>query len=174
MPEMEWTMSKEVVKGICLFGCGKLGRDMLRVWSYLEKQPEYMCDNNPELWGTTLDGVQVVSPSELTSSKPERIIITSSANKEIKEQLLSAGISNDRIFAPEYLYDANALSVLSDCLYVPRPMWSGEDRDKQTCLIDLNNGMVLGGVERWSYQFAKMARELGYDGQYLILPTGSR
>lgn len=161
-------MHKEVVKGICIFGCGKLGRDMLKLWHCFGKQPEFMCDNNSELWGTTLDGVQVISPSELRSWKYEKIIITSSANEEIEEQLHALGINDNHIFVSEYTLEAKTLFALSDYFSVSGRMCSEQHEKKQICMIDLNNGMVLGGVERWSYQFAETVRKLGYDGQYLI------
>lgn len=54
-------------------------------------------DNNREKWGNIFDGKKVVAPSELSGLEFDRIIIASTAYKEITRQLLSLGIDIHRI-----------------------------------------------------------------------------
>jgi hypothetical protein len=52
------------------------------------------CDNNPLLSGEKLDGIEIISPSELKSYRDCLIIISSVYSKEIALQLLELGIKD--------------------------------------------------------------------------------
>ncbi len=47
---------------LVLFGCGQLGRFVLRGLRDAGIEPLAFADNNPRLWGTELDGLTVISP----------------------------------------------------------------------------------------------------------------
>jgi FkbM family methyltransferase len=51
-------------KTFILFGAGNLGRKTLTGMRSLGMEPIGFADNNPHLWGTSLDGIPVMSPSE--------------------------------------------------------------------------------------------------------------
>jgi len=51
-------------KSIVLFGCGNLGREALACLTRDNIAPLAFTDNNPSLWGTTINGVSVISPEE--------------------------------------------------------------------------------------------------------------
>ena len=55
---------------VVVFGAGKLGR---RVASAVTAQ--VFCDNNPALWGTSIDGIPVVSPAEAIRQFPDATFI---------------------------------------------------------------------------------------------------
>ena len=49
---------------LVLFGAGGLGRRTLAGLRRLHMEPLAFADNNPRLWGTTVDGVAVLAPAE--------------------------------------------------------------------------------------------------------------
>jgi len=50
-----------------LFGAGHLGRKTLKTLKNIGKTPLAFIDNNPTLWGTKINGVEVISPKEASS-----------------------------------------------------------------------------------------------------------
>lgn len=51
-------------KSIVLFGCGYMGRIVLSILRKKGIEPLAFADNNSSKWGTTIDGVRVLSPSD--------------------------------------------------------------------------------------------------------------
>jgi FkbM family methyltransferase len=49
---------------LVLFGAGGLGRKTLRGLRQVGIEPLALTDNNPELWGQSIDGIKVVSPQQ--------------------------------------------------------------------------------------------------------------
>jgi FkbM family methyltransferase len=47
-----------------LFGAGNLGRKVLRKLKSIGKLPAAFIDNNPNLWGTDIEGVSIMAPTE--------------------------------------------------------------------------------------------------------------
>lgn len=47
-----------------LFGAGHLGRKVLKKLASIAKKPVCFIDNNPVLWGTSIEGVPVLSPAD--------------------------------------------------------------------------------------------------------------
>lgn len=84
-------------KKLFLFTCGFWGRIILNVWRNLNWVN--FVDNDNKKWGTYIDGLKVISPDELLKKLDDGYICISSRpyNKEIKEQLLSCGISEKQI-----------------------------------------------------------------------------
>ena len=60
------------------------------------KSVKFIVDNNPEKWEKTMYGIPIYSPKMLDSTV-EIILINSSFSREIKEQLLSSGINENKI-----------------------------------------------------------------------------
>lgn len=52
---------------IILFGAGRFGRMVNRKLQGLQIQPIAFTDNNPALWGNTIDGVEVIAPRDAAS-----------------------------------------------------------------------------------------------------------
>lgn len=82
---------------IVFWGCGNNASIVKKL---LEKKgicPTIFCDNNEKLWGTNVDGVEVVSYEELKRRYKHYVIIITTAIVgaiEIKKQLLCAGETN--------------------------------------------------------------------------------
>lgn len=55
--------TQSLSKSLVLFGAGGLGRKTLNGLRLIGIEPLAFTDNNPNLWGKTIDGLQVVSPA---------------------------------------------------------------------------------------------------------------
>lgn len=87
-----------------LFGAGNM------CWNYLkcygEKYPPlYTCDNNPHLWGSRLDGLEIHNPEDLKKlDKDTAVFICNIYYREIEQQLRKMGLPNPIVyFNDEYL-----------------------------------------------------------------------
>jgi hypothetical protein len=85
---------RELLKrdSITLFGCGADGQRIFSDISWCFLPVKYFCDNNPELWGTKVCGVPVISPGELKDNGSDVIITSSKFFTEIDSQLKELGI----------------------------------------------------------------------------------
>src|SRR5262249_27255074 len=59
--------SYEVIKDsdtrpIVLFGCGALGRRTSAALAGVHRTPAAFVDNNPDMWGHTINGIPIMSP----------------------------------------------------------------------------------------------------------------
>ena len=88
---------------VALFGAGNMCRNYMKC--YGEKYPPlFTCDNNPKLWGTSFDGLEIKDPRELKSLPSDcGVIICNMFYREIEEQLRSMGIENIGYFNDEYM-----------------------------------------------------------------------
>lgn len=61
---------------VVIFGCGGLGRSAIAKLRELGVTPLALCDNNQSLWGTTIDGIPVLSvPQASTSFGPDALFV---------------------------------------------------------------------------------------------------
>lgn len=90
-------------KKFVLFGAGNMCRNYMKC--YGEKYPPlYTCDNNPKLWGTTFEGLNVKNPIELHNlPKDCCVVICNVYYREIEAQLKEMGIENIGYFNDEYM-----------------------------------------------------------------------
>lgn len=97
---------------IILFGAGRWGgfhRKMYEDYK-LGKIVAY-CDNNKELWGSFKNGIPVISVEDACEKYKKAVFVLESVFfwKQMKEQLLNLGVSQDRIFS--YLYSTHIFGV---------------------------------------------------------------
>ena len=82
---------------VILFGAGVLGKSMLKYARKHGLDVRYFCDNGSHLWGSKINGVNVISPNQLRALYDEiniKVLITNlNAYNEIKKQLISYGIT---------------------------------------------------------------------------------
>lgn len=85
-------------KTIVLFGAG--GRCAAYLEEYGAKYPPaFIIDNQPELWGTFKEGIEIVKPEMLKYRQAEyRVIICSNYVSEMEQQLLGMGIDEYRVY----------------------------------------------------------------------------
>lgn len=67
--------------------------------------PLYTCDNNPHLWGSRLDGLEIHNPEDLKKlDKDTAVFICNIYYREIEQQLRKMGLPNPIVyFNDEYL-----------------------------------------------------------------------
>lgn len=97
---LSWAKERPVI----IWGCGKWGKftHALLMRNGVSAVEAYV-DSNPALWGTTVQGEEVLSPEEAATRFPDAYYLI--ANKknggEIQARLLQNGISEDRICCPK-------------------------------------------------------------------------
>ncbi len=149
------------------WGTGKVGRTILELWKKINMAPDFFCDNSRVLWGTKIEGIRVLSPEQVYElSGKAAVFITCSYYMEVKKQLLEHGMPKESIIVADSV--STELYRLSDDLYTLFLKEIQMKKGMYQCLIDLSNGMVLGGVERWSYSLAKTLAGMGINGAYLM------
>jgi FkbM family methyltransferase len=77
-----------------LFGAGRLGRIALGGLRHAGIEPMAFTDNNPQLWNTSIDRLQVLSPAEAVHQFGRRsaFVVTVYTSGPVKKQLLDLGI----------------------------------------------------------------------------------
>lgn len=154
---------------IMFFGAGKKGKYWLDYCKDYGIVPKGMIDNNPALSNSMCEDIRVYSPDILKTLSYEHIFITCNREEEIYRQLIEMGVAADKIvrgwhnFINHFLY----YTVL-DISHLNNPAEAANDFDKRKLVFDLQNGMVLGGVEAWTYSLAKVLKNNGYPGLYLM------
>lgn len=90
-------------KKFILFGAGNMCRNYMKC--YGEKYPPlFTCDNNPKLWGTIFEGLEVKSPMSLRELPQDcAVIICNIYYREIEVQLKELGVENISYFNDEYM-----------------------------------------------------------------------
>lgn len=84
---------------VALFGAGETAPGWI---DQAEKLGHILAiaDNDSKKWGQTIRGLPIISPSELPSLRPDRIIISATATFPIFQQLLDLGFTEDQIESP--------------------------------------------------------------------------
>ena len=152
----------------CFFGAGKKGLYWLEFFAKFGIVPKYFIDNNKNLYGKLLKNIIIYNPDRLKVVDFEYIFITCNNEAEIYQQLLELEINNDKIIFGNH-------NILNHLLYYAVKEYyskkiSGDfssNKSEGTILLDLQNGMVLGGVEAWVYRLAGQLQKKGYQGIYL-------
>ncbi len=152
---------------IFFFGAGKIGKHWLIQFKDMGIVPDGILDNNKDLWGTVCGGVVVRGPAGIKGVDFDYIFITCRKETEVFRQLTGLGVAENKIVAGDF-------HILNHLFYQARDtFWAGggirapKGDGSQKILFDLYNGMVLGGVESWSYDLAKRLAGAGYEGKYL-------
>ena len=106
----EWFYEQLQGKSIVIFGCGILGKSLLKWLTYAEDRVLCLTDNARTLWGTKCNGYQVLSPEEAVERYPHALFVV--ANKlwaeEIKKQLIGMGVEAEQML----VYNSEAIPQL--------------------------------------------------------------
>lgn len=154
------------------WGTGKIGKMVLEFWKKLDIAPDFFCDNSSDHWGMEIDGIKILAPAEVYDLKGKvTVFITCGQYPDVKKQLLEHGIPEEDVVISDGISAEEMIYRLSDILYKSYFRKAHMDNGIYQCLIDLSCGMVLGGVERWSYSLAETLDELGINSAYLM-PAG--
>lgn len=85
------------MKNIILFGASEFGKKILPFYRNSYYNILAFCDNDKSKYGKQLDGINIISPKEIVSMPFDEIIICSSFDDEISNQLINIGIPLDKI-----------------------------------------------------------------------------
>ena len=159
---------KYIMDKILFFGAGKIGRYWLECFNDFGIIPSGVIDNNKSLWGDTWENIRIYSPESLRIACFKKIFITCRDEQNIARQLLDLGVAKNKIIVGSHniwnhllFFKAKAMSLRSDMEKIIDQFPEGK------VLFDLQNGMVLGGVEAWSYELAGKLKKKGWHGIYL-------
>lgn len=163
------TLQETVKADYVFWGAGRIGTYILRLWKAYGCSPLYVVDNNRQLWGTFLEEIAVCAPDKLCNeNKSVRVLITCGKTEEAYRQLLGYGIAEERITGADVwwktlpaIWEIKHACHRDSCAYSKSPF-----RDR--ALFDLQNGLVLGGVEMWAFQTARLFRSEQIRSEYLI------
>ncbi len=153
---------------VLFFGAGKIGERWIRQFKNMGIVPESIIDNNEFLWGSMCEDIAVCNPAKIQTFCYEYIFITCAKEKEIFCQLLELGVLEEKIIGGNF-------NILNHLIFLAAENRIFNNIKTECCiqntdrkiLIDLYNGMVLGGVESWSYMLAKKLKGRGYQGIFL-------
>lgn len=145
------------------WGAGKLGKKMCELWASYGIRPDYVFDNNKELEGTYCNGIAISPKEKIKELVNPRIFITCSRTEEIAEQLQEYGYTN--IVKCDNVRKMVRVLVLNEMIKPQNTLCSASI--KHDILFDLENGMVLGGVESWTFESAAKLEKMGYNCEYI-------
>ena len=92
-------------KKIYLFGSGKYAEKFIEQFGRYYKIVGIL-DNNSDKWGTTLNGIKIISPEQLkTVDVPYKVFICIKFFEDVLEQLKSMGVSDISIYDPRLDYE---------------------------------------------------------------------
>lgn len=116
----------------------------------------FFVDNDGSKHGKTIEGKPVASPEILrNSTNVYKIVIASVYHDEILHQLLDMGIPKDHIILKEEYVMDYINSHMEDLINPTDINSAGQNSGEETIIIDLAEGIVLGGVEKWGVSLAE-------------------
>lgn len=131
-------------------------------------------DNNRKKWGSIEEntGKEICSP-EILSGTNFRIIIASTHQAEIERQLEEMGLLSCLCLKEDLLFPCadGLIEELQKKYYNAAASINGEHRPTQKIIIDLAEGVQLGGIETWTYTVARELREIGADVEIFARKT---
>lgn len=148
---------------IILFGAGVYAKKYKALLEYLHMDFDYFTDNDSSKWGTVLYGKPVISPNELLLLSECRIIISSTHEIAIREQLSNMGLTQCIIG----LDDLYRLCEQEMNVEINQKIKQSKTR---TVLIDMYEGIGWGGSEIWA---ANLALNLHNSGEKVVLIGGT-
>lgn len=155
---------------IIFCGAGMSGRRSIRLWKECGLKVDGFADNNSELWEKEIEGVRVKSFEEVAVLPDDTCFyITCKLVDIMREQLLSLGIREEQIKDCSMITKMFGYAIRQP-EFIARTTTANSvlKNDSKSILFDLQNGLVLGGVETWSLQTARKLKGLGWKTGFLL------
>lgn len=152
-------------KKLVLFGASGASVKVADMLDSIQVSYDYFVDNDAKKWGTTLKGKKVHSPQKLLESDCN-IIIASTYQNEIEEQLKKMGIYEKLIWKEQLMLDF--INQKDDDLepYKKNPNYKIKSlSNKPSVIMDLEYGLGLGGTESWVFDVSEKLLERGHKVQ---------
>ncbi len=144
--------------GVVIFGASGGAVKVIKTLKNLGIIIQFLVDNDTNKHGKMVEGLAVKSPDVLLDSGAAyKIIIASMYHGEIKEQLLQMGIGIENIRLKEE-YILEYIDIHRNDFFYPKVTMSGTDIH-DNIIIDLSEGIILGGIEKWGITLAEGLRE---------------
>lgn len=144
---------------VVIFGASGGAEKVAQTFHDLGMEIDSFVDNNEAKCGKKFFHKKINSPIYLTKNNHE-IVIASIYQEEIEKQLNDMGISHDRI-VPKEKY---ILTYINDHINDFENSIMNKQiaiNPRRSYIFDLAEGMQIGGVESWSYNFMRLLKEKG-------------
>ena len=84
---------------VVIFGCGNYGFDAYKNICSRNIEISAFSDNNSDLWGKTLEGIEIVAPEKIKMFGENMYIVVANElhHQEIRKQLIDMGIKTESI-----------------------------------------------------------------------------
>lgn len=135
---------------VILFGTGKMFQLFMRICNMQKLEIVALCDNNCALAGNKIEGYEVIIPERVTELEYDAIVVVNSHYMQVKGQLLSLGVSENKIWDfscvvknIELYADTEVMGLLKDDVYLAltdrqgRTLWE-EQKERQEKNLFLN------------------------------------
>lgn len=118
LPRPTVTASLTDLDGAVLFGAGSFALQLLAQMRRAGMEPAWFVDNNPSLWGTTVEGVLVKSAKSLREVSRRLVVIASSFFRSMVQDCIQAGVTRWTYFSeiPEVFGHLSVLALASQIL----------------------------------------------------------
>lgn len=151
------------------FGAGRLGKKYYAFWRTGGVVIDYFMDNDPALWHRRVEGLEVIPPEKLKDFKEEiNVMITCKNWEPIWRQLRELGVQDHQIRR----FDSGIamLKTLREFSSYRPPLEIPDDTElsPRDVLFGMDNGLILGGAEAWSWSTVKELRKLGWNARILL------
>lgn len=134
---------------LVIFGAGDGAIKVAQAFADLGVEVSYFVDNNSKKWGELLEGKKIFPPTVLLeSSVKPRVIIASTYQDEISDQLYDMGLLNQLLLKEEVIVEYMDTHMEEFQHHkVEKTNFNKED----TVIVDLLDGFQFGVVESWTY-----------------------
>lgn len=139
---------------VILFGAGVYAKKYAALLEYLEMDFQFFTDNDTSKWGKKLYGKEIISPQKLIELQPIQIIISSTHEIAIREQLEQMGLG-DSVIGLNELYQQCEKRADSHKISIQKKS------AKRSILVDMYEGIGWGGTELWAANLAYGLRQVG-------------
>ena len=116
-------------------------------------------DNNPQKWGTELEGHKIFSPSEVLEADFDYIFLTSIYYNDMRKQLLNLGIEADKIIDKEHRGFLKSLNQMEEYIYSDNKKTENQGRN----VLLFSHALDLTGAPVVFCRLAKVLKKYGYN-----------
>lgn len=148
----------ETAKFVCFFGIGVLLQDCFeQVVLSVGREPDFLCDNAPQKWGSELFGKRCVSPSEIKEWCEETAVVITVKNYEpIHAQLRRMGVRDVFVACYDRCYNS-----IRDVKRLERDHPSADDRNLFHTSVRGKWALITGSSRGVGRQIAEAMARLG-------------
>lgn len=115
---------------------------------------DFFIDNDSNKFGKILEGKVIRDPKDLVATSTQyKVIIASMYHSDIENQLLQMGIKKENI-VPKEKYILDYIDTNLHEITSQQPI-DGTKEKEDNIIIDLGDGMSLGGIEKWGINLSK-------------------